>query len=160
MPSAVLTFQEHIQRQAGKGVVHKFRTADGTYYDTWNADLATQVRQHLTQPVEIEYQEQPGKSGFVNYTIQRIAGADSSATVKGTGDASAASEPSVSPAPGPRQTDWEAKDQRITRSFAVNASLKALEIAGGDKNAAEQLLKDAIELAYLPSVYAWSGPQK
>jgi hypothetical protein len=47
------------------------------------------------------------------------------------------------------------KDARITRSFGVNAALKALELAGGDRELAKNTLMTAVDLAYIPAFYAF-----
>lgn len=157
MPTETLEFVAHKTRTFDSGkTVNKFQSSDGRWFDVWRAPVASVGISTLTKPVVVTYETKINGT-FTNHDISEIAPVDSSTGVKVGAGSDTPGEVSSAPAPAARQVDWDAKDQRITRSFSVNAALKALEITGGDIPNAEIVLKAANELAQIPARYAWDG---
>lgn len=159
MPLVTLVSHEAFDRNTrrGPGRVHSFQTADGLKLETWNSDLANQAFALMNLPANVEYtSKQNGQ--YTNHTLTSIAAANGAQAAPAGAGASAPvvqSTPTPAPAPTP-----DLKDQRIARAHGTNAALEALNIAGGDRDAAEQLLKDAISLAHYAAAYSFAGPTK
>ena len=170
MPTETVTFVTHEthDRNTRNGLkrLTEFVTEQGVKFQTWDPATANEVLKYEGQEVRASYYEtQNGK--FTNRNISSVEPTGSTGPPAGdpagasapTGAAAGepASEQKPSAAPGLQQLTFptDPRDERITRSFGINAALKALEISGGDVPAAETILKAAVGLASVPARYAW-----
>ncbi len=144
MPQSQVTFITHekVEGASAKGpwTLNIFKTADGFSVSTFKAPVAQAALSTLNQPVVADYIErEPGK--FNLNGVEAVNGA-----------APAVAAPAnLTPAPKPDTSTAE----RIARSHGYTAALKALELANGDAALAEDILKVAASLAYIPAFYTF-----
>ncbi len=149
MPQSQVTFITHekVEGASAKGpwTLNIFKTADGFSVSTFKAPVAQAALSTLNQPVVADYIErEPGK--FNLNGVEAVNGAAPAVA------AAAAAQPKVL-VEAPKADTKTA--ERISRSHGFTSALKALELADGDAALAEDILKVAAGLAYIPAFYTF-----
>ena len=165
MPTETVTFVSYqtkdLNTRNGAKRLSEFQTAEHGVFQTWDPATANEVIKHLNRPVLVAYFEsQNGK--FTNRNISSVeptGSAGASGSGAAAGESVSEQKPSAAPEPSQLTFPTDPRDERITRSFGINAALKALEISGGDVPAAETILKAAVGLATVAARFAWFGPE-
>lgn len=178
---AQVTFVSHepklVDGRNGQFTVHKFKTSDGTVFDTSKTDVANAAYALLNQAVVVTYDEtQNGQ--WTNRRITGVQAAGTTALAPGVlpSTGSSAPAPSVPPANASSGTSFYKPTHpddaaRMTRSVAHGSGLTALELAlkahelgvaeiknpDGWATTAEWIGKKAIELGGAFGQYIFKG---